>query len=434
MFPKNDLLNRIASFKYLANNESTVFSGILQEEEGNIILNAQITLEQNELLSNNTNIILGKIGQEKITLVGCCITSRSHISSDKYFFIHIIPSEIISGGYFFSIPLLKRINITTSDLNYMFSGGSPLQPVTERTADGLYLLKYTSQAPLVAHDEYGEISVSQSFIEQSNNYSHMFNSISTIEYSFTNSLPLTDAIEKISVVRSLFSFFKNGYISYGEITFNSDNDTNIYGLWLNFIENLPIVNEPFLITTCAFETKFQKLWDTWLTLYESAGPIPELFYEIICNRSTGVNGFLNLSQAIEVYSNIFRNDKTRELTKSENINIRQFVPLKVIYEDILSYCKNTLGINESVVSDLSKGFSNMRNYYTHYNSKKYIKPSNDELSAASQILRFVLLTIIYKSVGISVDDICKCKNRKIFSTFDANIIIVKNYSNKENLK
>ena len=73
----------------------------------------------------------------------------------------------------------------------------------------------------------------------------------------------------------------------------------------------------------------------------------------------------------------------------------------------------------------------MRNYYTHYNSGKYIEPSYDELFSAIHILRFVLLTIVYSSVGISVDNILECKKKTIFTKFDMDARRVLNYSKKK---
>lgn len=261
------------------------------------------------------------------------------------------------------------------------------------------------------------------------------NIIPLVEYSFTDPLPIMDAVAKISAARSLFSFFGNGYIPFGDITFEIDDDDNAYGLWLNYKEDIPAVNEPFLIGTSAFENQFQKVWDAWLTLYESANPIPNLFYEIICNRSTRVNGFLNLSQAIEVYSNAFRNKQAKEIAKNDSDNKSKNKETKLIhrYQDILKEYNGALELIESNIVDYAKGFSNMRNYFTHYNSGKYVAPTYDELYSASHILRFVLLTIVYTAVGIPHDHILECKKRRIFSRFDEDTKAILNYSKKQKL-
>lgn len=73
----------------------------------------------------------------------------------------------------------------------------------------------------------------------------------------------------------------------------------------------------------------------------------------------------------------------------------------------------------------------MRNYYTHYNSRKYVEPSYDELFSAIHILRFILLTIVYTAVGITVDNIIECKKRAIFNKLDIDASKILNYSKKE---
>ena len=202
-------------------------------------------------------------------------------------------------------------------------------------------------------------------------------------------------------------------------------------LYLNYRENVPAVNEPFLIMTSAFEGSFEKIWRAWLDLYESANPIPALFYEIVCNRSTRINSFLNLSQAIEVYSNTCRDDKAKAVAKNDPNNTGKRKPtLKHRYQDILSAYNNVFELSESNIDDYARSFSNMRNYYTHYNSGRYIKPSYDELFAAIHILRFVLLTIVYTSVGLPDSCILECKSRNIFSNFNYDTGVILNYSQK----
>lgn len=73
----------------------------------------------------------------------------------------------------------------------------------------------------------------------------------------------------------------------------------------------------------------------------------------------------------------------------------------------------------------------MRNYFTHYNSKKYVEPTYDELLAATHILRFVVLTIVYITVGIPLECILECKKRVIFSCLDDDVHVILLYAQKE---
>ncbi len=427
------LLNKISDFKCEVDNKEIVFPGILQEKNGNVILNAKFPLEQYRKIEIGADIVvLGKVSGRKVTLMGCHITSASCSIGDNDISIYAVPNEIIIGGCFSSTPMAKRITISTSDLNYMFFGASPLKPNVGVSNENPSVLNYTFPKPIVATDKYGEIQIYQTFGSQRDVDFYKHNIISIVEYSFTDSLPVMDAVAKVSAARSLFSFFGNGYIPFGDIAFEIDGDEKIYGLWLNYKEDIPAVKEPFLIGTSTFENQFQKIWDAWLIFYESANPIPTLFYEIVCNRSTRVNGFLNLSQAIEVYSNTFRYDNAKKLAENDGQRkSKKEIPLKYIYQDILSKYNSALELIESNIVDYAQGLSNMRNYYTHYNSGKYVEPTYDELFSAIHILRFVLLTIVYTAVGIPLDCILECKKRVVFSRFDNDAEAILKYSKKE---
>ena len=428
-----DLLNKISDFKCMVDGREIVFSGILQKENGDIILNARFPLAEYRKIGNDSDIVvLGEVAGGKATLLGCYIKSASWVMEKNDISIYAIPSEIIVGACFFSTPMAKRISVSTSDLNYMFSGASPLKPNVCISTDNSSVLNFTFPKPITASDKYGKLHIYQTFGTQWAADFYKYNFISIIDYSFTDPLPVMKAVAQVSAVRNLFSFFGNGYISLGDITFEIDGDENVYGLWLNHRENIPAVHEPFLVGTSAFENQFQNVWDAWLILYESANPIPRLFYEIICNRSTNVNGFLNLSQAIEVYSNVFRYDKAKKLTESKGkIKDKNEIPLKFIYQDILSEYSGILGLNEKKIPDYAKGLSNMRNYFTHYNSQKYVEPTYDELIAATHILRFIVLTIVYTAVGIPLECVLECKKRVIFSSLDDDVDVISLYSQKK---
>ena len=61
-----------------------------------------------------------------------------------------------------------------------------------------------------------------------------------IDYSFCEYLPLADAINRISRSRTLFSFFGNGFISWGTMSFVA-NDNKEYGLWLDMYEDSQVI-------------------------------------------------------------------------------------------------------------------------------------------------------------------------------------------------
>lgn len=425
-----NLLNKISDFKCEVDGEVMVFQGILQEEEKNIVLNARVLRDQCQtILIENRVVILSEILGTKVTLVECHMKSRPVHSGDHYVHAFIIPSEIIIGGHFLLEPVVNRIAVYNSNLNYMFSERFPFEcnKALSKEKQGIFFPR-----PIIASDKYGKICLYQTFEEQWNQNSYIHNVTAAIEYIFNSSLPLMDAVAKVAAARNLFSFFGNGYISLGKITFSVGSDENQYGLWLNYEEDISEVNEIFLIRTAEFKTRFQEIWERWLKLHESAAPIPTLFYEIICNRSKNMNEFLNLSQTIEVYSDTFRCEQAKTIAKADPNNTEKKKNTKLMhkYKDVLMEYSDVLGLVESNIGDYAQGFSNMRNYYTHYNSGRYVEPTYDEMHSAINILRFVLLIIIYTTVGISHNSIIKRKRSYTFKGLDDDAEIILRYSKK----
>ena len=128
------------------------------------------------------------------------------------------------------------------------AGLSPLESNYNFTKENPSVLNYTFPKLINAKDKYGEIELYQTFDAKCSIDVYEYSIISVIEYSFTKSMPLMDAVAKIAAARSLFSFFGNGYVAFGSITFEDDMEETKYILHLNCKEKVPAVNEPFLIT------------------------------------------------------------------------------------------------------------------------------------------------------------------------------------------
>ena len=153
--------------------------------------------------------------------------------------------------------------------------------------------------------------------------------------------------------------------------------------------------------TNKFSENFSEVWTNWLKFYADSIYIPTLFYEIICNRSTRINRFLNLTQAIELYSVHYRDELAKGIAQADGYGKKQ-LPLKYRIEDVLAQINGTLEISEERRRLLARAISNDRNFFTHYNEQRYSEPSFEETSAANRVLRYVLLSIVYKVVGLSL--------------------------------
>ena len=89
----------------------------------------------------------------------------------------------------------------------MFAGLSPLESNYNFTKENPSVLNYTFPKLINAKDKYGEIELYQTFGAKCSIDVYEYSIISVIEYSFTKSMPLMDAVAKIAAARSLFSFF-----------------------------------------------------------------------------------------------------------------------------------------------------------------------------------------------------------------------------------
>lgn len=382
----------------------------------------------------------GTINGTPVTLMSVHCCKRSWTYGSKTVDIIFDPYEIIIGRCYRDEPKAWSISASITALNYMFSQ-TPLDLVFDFSKDNPYLLKYTYPKRIETDDKYGRLQIYQTFSQGWTENAIMHSILPMIEYQFRESVGIMDALGRIASVRNLFSFFANGYLPLENIEFADAHSEKIESqplcnivLYLNYQENIPSRDEPFLISTEDFEDDFSHIWQSWLEMYEGADSIPTLFYEIICNRSTGVNCFLNLSQAIEVYSSQYREKEATELArKYENTKPgkKPKIYLKHRFEDVFSYFNDCLEISEDEIPALAKNLANMRNYYTHYNGKNYTEPSDQEMFSATHVLRFVLLTIVYRQLGFNTEVIIDARKRVEFQLYREDIKKILKYISKE---
>ena len=428
-----EILNIISNFTFKTkDNKRISLIGILQQENGNVILNARSVTKNLTYLNEDNFIIYGTISATKITLLGCRISEQNYPYNSKYFYTIIIPSEIIIGGKFKQIPDVIKISCEIESLYSMFSE-SPLQEnYNDDTLHRNVVLYSSFPDPIEASDKYGKIQLFQgySFCNSSNSYEYRI--IPEVIYSFNHSISLHESIARISRARILFSFFGNRFIPFGELSFFIKNIKEPFGLWLNYSENIAPHNEPFLIRTSHFKNEFQKIWNSWISLFETATPIPLLYYEIITERSIGINSFLNLTQTLEIFSERMRNEFAWEYAHKNNYNKQGNLPLKYRLMDTLNLNNFLFNFDEDLLCKFAKSLADMRNYFTHYNDVKYIEPTFGELTAAIQVLKFSLLSLIYTSLDLSKNIILDCKHRVAFRDIDNNIEIIFQYANRVN--
>lgn len=437
-----DILNEIGDFKMKIEGEEHSFPGVLRQEENDVILKCKLADSCYCKISRyDSHLIYGEVNGIEVTLLNVYFRRVNWYFENPNVTIVFDPSEIIVGKCCTTEPQVVGITISNPDFNELLLP-SPLQPNNSFSQESRSLLEYADSPSIVANDKYGRLSIKKIYSSGSwSNSSINYEITTAIAYKFKTPVRLLEAVSRIAIARALLTFFANHYLSFGTISFVDYDEEGVpqfppNRVYLNHEDVLPAPKHPFLIAGDKITTGFESIWSKWLSIYDEAKPVVNLFYEIICNRSTRINRFLNLSQAIEVYSCRYREKMAQKIA-----NIRQHtkdgknarIHLNHRFEDILSMVAIPLEIDQDIVFALSKSFSSMRNYFTHYDAEKYMEPSYQEMLAGCHILELVLLAIVYREIGISDDHIRDCKKRAEFQRVDEFInVLNKDFVKSEN--
>lgn len=427
-----DVLNGLGDFHIEIDKRSISLTGNLQKQNDVIVLEARVTQEDAKLIQKlETCQIWGVVGTAKVTL----LNSRVHIHflfghGEGFNTLIAEPTEIVIGRCYIGEAKITRISASVNVLNYMFSE-KLLEENMNFSKENPALLNFTYPSPIKAKDKDGELSLFRGFQQVWSREKIEYKILPYMEYNFSSLTTIGEAIAKIASARNLFSFFADYYIPLENLTF-ADMETakieNFPGicdckLYMNWKDDIDISPKPFLISTKDFCGHFTQIWEKWLQFYNENRYIPTLFYEIICNRSTRINCFLNLSQAIEIYSNYYREKDAYSIAEADGCK-KKSVPLKYRIEDMIQYLNPYLAIDSTDIKPLAEAISNARNFFTHYNKKRYNEPSFQEISAANRILRYMLLAIIYKTTGLPDSCIKKSGETSLYSLRKRDIEVV----------
>lgn len=438
----DDLLNQVGDYNCLINGEEVHIVGVLRQEKTDIIFQAQMEMEDYRKLDRLYSELQfwGSINGTSVTLMSVHYRRSSSSYGTKTVSVEFDPYEIIIGRRYKDEPRVNAISATIIALNHMFSS-KPLDLIYDFSKDKPYLLKFTYPDIIEVDDQYGHLEIYQTFSQEWTRDEIKHSIVPIIEYRFSNTMGIMDAVGRIAAARNLFSFFANGYLPLENIEFADDQSQKFeelavcdITLYFNHPEEIPLRDEPFLLMTSAFKDNFSQIWKNWLDMYEGAVPIPTLFYEIICNRYTRVNCFLNLVQAIEVYSGQYRESAVEAVArKHENTKPgkKPKTYLKYILEDVFSSINDCLEIADGDIPILAEHVADMRNFYTHYNVNRYAEPTYQEMFSATHVLRFVLLAIVYKTLGLSSEAIIDARKRVEFQLYYKDIETILHYADEQ---
>lgn len=428
----SEIFDRIGDFCFSVESQVFEITGVLENSNGKIRLNARVNEEIiRKVKYDNEYQIWGNVSGIDITLFGCYFAYECrHVKDTVYGTLLTVPNEIVIGRSCSGDINVVKISAAISALNYMLPR-MPFKQTITPSKKTMTIESVLSREEMAAQDKYGKV-VFKAGLSYSDSWEKVeCISVPSVEYHFSKPTSIKEAIPKIASVRNLFSFFADHYLPLENMEF-ADEDTrrlesgNVLCdccIYLNNIENIDFPRAPFLIGTRCFAHNFDEVWNNWLQFYNENRVIPTLFYEIICNHSTHINRFLNLSQSLELYSRYYREKSAWELAIRDKYPYRN-LSLKYRIEDILLYLDGYIEIEPEKIPILAKKISDFRNYFTHYDRTRQPEPSFYEVSSANIILRYILLVIVYKTVGIEQQYISECRRRSEYKHLKEDISII----------
>lgn len=472
----DDILNFIGDFEVSFQGRDIHLIGCLTKRNDNIVLECRANEDHAELFhSSNELQIYGSIACVDVTLL------RSHVDSARYIgigndcgMLTITPTEIVIGRKVKTEVKVSVISSHMKDLNKMLTGRA-FETNYDLTKDNPSMFWFAFPEAITVVDNNGKLSVGRKFDMSNGRDGVEIQVIPYVNFIFSTPVEIHEAMSKIASVRNLFSFFADYYLPLNDFTFGDYATLKEYGddycdckLILNYNENIKTSDKPFLLCSNAFEGSFQQIWDKWQIFYKESEPISALFFEMICNRSTRNNRFLNLCQCLEVFSTHYRNEESRLvrekyppvperpsaalrewLTLTSPLIIQTFgisdneaesfltllqkqhpfvierkpVTLKHRLEDLFLYLNQYLLLPEEKCIELADTISKTRNYFTHY-GKGRKEPSFECITSASRFLHLVLLLTIYDWLGVPKDSIVERIKHTHYRNIDLEAITI----------
>lgn len=402
---ENDIINALGEF-WFPENKRQKFVGKLIRKDSNIVLEAYIAC----VLIKGTDtfpspMINGVVNGVKVTLVSaCCVSSTGEFSSKKCN-ATFLPNEVIVGQHYKdSSILVAKIEAQYTDIeNWLmrcpFAPGDP-----QETA----LVKITWQSPIVIQDDIGEINI-ECTLEQT--YTTVkkteINNCSHVSFLFNKPTCLTDAQSKVFSFRNLLTYFAGENLDCFNIHFWDCKGVEcIYAL--NFRESITRLRQlPYPITYFFIEPDFQNIWTQWTKFETEQAPICSLYFEVISNHSRWSNQFLNLAQALEIFSCRLRDESAKKLYEEEkqanpDKEYPDNTPFYFRLKDIFCFMQSILAIGKSDVHLIATKIADTRNYYTHYSERKEKKAVPIQLlSGANRFLQTTLTALVLRQIGVS---------------------------------
>jgi hypothetical protein len=422
----NELLN-ISSFFTCVGKVDVPIAGSLCREEMDIVLECNIRPEMYRSMEWDGLTIYGRIRDTYVTLLDASshFVTTSVLENDQFCHMVIKPLKIVIGKKYPGDIFVSRMTARLNALAWMFSERL-LRVDIPHNYDRIPV-NFIKPKVLEAVDDDGviKIEVAVGIGYGSGNTKIEVFTMPVIDYTFNKPTKLNQAVAKIACARNLFSFLADHNIPLENISFTDGSseycDCSIY---LNHADDTAMLERPFLIHSDKITDIFDSIWKRWISFYRESYHIPVLYYEIVSNRSFGINRLLNLAQAIELYSVRYRDEEAWAISGKNKRRERSKLELKFRIKDIIIWLKEIFEMEGPGAEYFAKTISDYRNFYTHYNTNNYSEPSFQQIYSAGRILQFILLAVVYKTIGITDEHISDIKKDFSYGSFSSDMEVV----------
>jgi len=386
---------------------------ILESDTLNINLYKAVLKHDNNKFSNFC--IYGNIKGVLFSLISC-FTSATKTNMNPfapmtdfemescYYGAEILPSEIVFGDFYAN----NNTEIVSAIVDFNKIDEFIRIPTYETHETGL---KYTITRNITLQLDSFSINFFAMLLNQTSRNSQTYTSNIHTEFLFQNKSAINIVRTQIAKFRMLLSLLKLNYINISSVEISNDFTDKItiankafYHMNHSVDEILEDWDNPFFcLEYDTIADIFNDIVKKWYVMFEEAEPVFELFYQILIKKSFDINKFLNLTQAVEVYSNKYRINEVKSLiAEFPNSDGSKKVRLFHKIYDLFFMVKDCFGLDDKQIEKISHLISNTRNYFTHYgsNSKKKALVNFRDRLPISDLMTYLLTILIYLELGI----------------------------------
>ena len=408
----SDILSILKSITDLVTPCGITFTGYFVKPSNNICFFGRVKIDDlRKLNSSNTITLSGKVNEQDVYIQSAEIIKEHPVGfNSEWMPVHIFPWEIVIGVQSPEhLSTVVRINAVMPELNWFFPKPSFASLESDKITFKFPEIKmsatcYGKQISLARSCEFEE-SASQSALTYINN----------IELTVHEPIAINQAINELACIRYFFCFLADDGVPLpSSFSFcasgsgaSNDNNTEKH-IWLNDNHTYRMQKKewPFRIRYDDIKKEFNAVLNKRMSFWKNKHNhlIIELFNGIICMKSIGLNRFLNLCQALEVYSTQYRNAEAKHVWEADKGRSRNTTLYHRLI-DIFCYHNDVFQRSNEEITEICRKISDARNYYTHYTTS--YREKYDDIRAIcmdlDSVLHFLLLATVYKEMGIQTD-------------------------------